>query len=146
MRVVLSSGLDDELLLGKSLRAHVDEIAVPDGAWVVLDPRCPLVPEAFVAELVARVTQTGLPHVGVRPVTDTVKVLADGVVGETLDRDALRCLAAPLVLASEPPSTGSMAELVASLEGVVLVEAPPLARRVGDRSEIRLLEALARTD
>ena len=146
MRVVLSSALDDEVLLGKTLREHVEQLPVPEGAWVVLDPLCPLVPAAFVAELVERVAETGRPHVGVRPVTDTVKLLADGVVGETFDRDALSSIAAPLVLTDEPPSSGSMEDLVASLEEVVLVEAPPLARRVGDRSEIRLLEALARQD
>lgn len=140
---MLTSELDDELLLGRTLREHVESIEVPPGAYVVLDPLCPLVPADFVAALVERVAATGVPHVGVRPVTDTVKALHDGLVGATLDRDSLRRLASPLVLPEATRAEGSLAELVASLPEVVMVEAPPLARRVGDRSDIELLEALA---
>ena len=142
MRYLLTSDLDDELLLGRTLREHVEAIAVPEGAYVILDPLCPLVPSDFVAELAARVAATGVAHVGVRPVTDTVKALHDGLVGATLDRDSMRQLAAPLVLPAWTDIEGSLAALVAALPEVVLVEAPPLARRVGDRSDIELLEAL----
>ena len=89
--------------------------------------------------------------VGVRPVTDTVKVVADGVVGETVDRDGLVTVASPVVLpasvvASLPglPST-DFVELVAALRRrfpVELVEAPPSARRVGSLEDVRVLEAL----
>lgn len=143
MRLVLSSALDDEVLLGRTLREHAESVPVPDGAWVVLDPCCPLVPPEFVAELVRQVASTGRPHVGVRRVTDTVKELVDGTVGSTVDRESLYVLAAPLVLPTAPPEGGSMSELVEALEDLVLVEAPPAARRVSDASEIRLLEALA---
>lgn len=143
MRALLSSPLDDEVLLGRTLREHVAALAVPDGAYVVLDPLCPLVPAAFVAELVERVAQTGRPHVGTRPVTDTMKVLSQGLVGETVDRESLVQLVSPVVLPESVQLPDTIAELVAGLADVVLVEAPPLARRVSDRSELDLLEALA---
>lgn len=145
MRVQLTSPLGGELLLGRSLREHVSAIEVPRGAYVVLDDAVPLLPSSFVADLVARVRAARLPHAGVRPVTDTVKVLHDGLVGETLDRSALWQLAAPVVLPAPREVPASLAELVAGLTDVVYVEAPPLARRVGDLSDLRLLEALARS-
>jgi 2-C-methyl-D-erythritol 4-phosphate cytidylyltransferase len=131
--------------MGRTLREHVAALPVPDDAYVVLDPLCPLVPTGFVAELVDRVRETGLPHAGVRPVTDTVKVLHDGFVGETLQRDDLRQLAAPVVLPGPHEIPRTLAELVAALPDVVLVVAPPLARRITDRSDLLLLEALAAT-
>jgi 2-C-methyl-D-erythritol 4-phosphate cytidylyltransferase len=143
MRLLLTSPLDDELLIGRTLRDHVASVEVPPGAVVVLDPLCPLVPPDFIADLVGRVVATGRPHAGVRPVTDTVKTVHAGLVGGTLNRDELLRLASPVVLPTlvEVPST--LAELVAGLAEVVFVEAPPLARRVTDRSDLRLLAALA---
>ncbi|HSV41683.1 MAG TPA: 2-C-methyl-D-erythritol 4-phosphate cytidylyltransferase [Nocardioidaceae bacterium] len=146
MRHVLTSDLDDELLLGRTLREHVSSIPdIAGGAYVVLDPLCPLVPVDFVADLVARVVDTGVAHVGVRPVTDTVKVMHDGLVGGTVDRAALVQLAAPVVLPEPVEVAGTLAELVATLDEVVLVEAPALARRIGDRSDLELLAALAQS-
>jgi len=143
MRVLLTSPLDHELLLGRTLREHVAGIAVREGAYVVLDPLCPLVPAAFVADLVDRVRATGIAHAGVRPVTDTTKTMRDGLVGETVDRESLYQLVSPVVLPSpvEPPAT--LVELVVGLDEVVFVEGPPLARRIKDLSDLRLLEALA---
>jgi len=145
VRHLLSSDLDDELLLGRTLREHVASIKVPPGGFVVLDPLCPLVPADFVADLVARVVETGVAHAGVRPVTDTVKVLHGGLVGETVDRASLVQLASPVVLPEAASLRGSLADVVAGLDEVVLVEAPALARRVGDRSDIDLLEVLAQS-
>ena len=116
---------------------------MPTGAYVVLDPLCPLVPSSFVADLVGRVRTTGAPHAGVRPVTDTVKVMHEGVVGGTLDRESLLQLASPVVLTGPREVPDTLAELVASLDEVVFVEAPALARRITDLSDLRLLEALA---
>ena len=91
--------------------------------------------------------------VGVRPVTDTVKVVDDGVVGETLDRDRLVTIVSPVVL---PPAvvaaldglpTTDFVALVAGLRRrypVELVEAPATARRVGSEEDLRVLEALTR--
>ena len=124
------------------MREHVSDLPVPSGAYVVLDPLCPLVPAGFVAELVDLVRQTGRPHAGVRPVTDTVKVLHEGFVGKTLARDDLRQLASPVVLPEPRVIPPTLVELVAGLTEVVFVDAPPLARRVTDRSDLRVLEQL----
>ena len=86
------------------------------------------------------------------PVTDTVKVVADGLVGRTLDRSALVAVASPLVLpaalvASLPrrPSSDlarAVADLTASGHTVETVPAPPEARRVSSPDDVRLLAAL----
>ncbi|KQW48592.1 hypothetical protein ASC77_07560 [Nocardioides sp. Root1257] len=119
--------------------------------FVLHDPLCPMTPPAFIADCVARAVERGCVVVGVRPVTDTVKVVDDGVVGETLDRDALVAVASPVVLPAGVvaalgalPSTDFVA-LVDALRRrypVELVEAPPAARRVGSAEDLRVLEAL----
>lgn len=119
--------------------------------FVVHDPLCPMTPPEFVAACVARALDHDCVVVGIRPVTDTVKVVADSVVGETVDRDSVVSVASPVVL---PPSvvaaldglpSHDLVELVAALRGsypVELVEAPPAARRVGSEDDVRVLEAL----
>lgn len=122
------------------------------GEPVVLhDPLCPMTPPAFLADCVARADERGCVVVGVRPVTDTVKVVEDGLVGETVDRDGLVCVASPVVL---PPTvvaaldglpTTDFAALVAELRSrypVELMAAPPSARRVSSVDDVRVLEAL----
>jgi len=119
--------------------------------FVLHDPLCPMTPPAFIAECVARAVERGCVVVGVRPVTDTVKVVTDGVVGETVDRDGLVSVCSPVVLPAsvvaalgELPST-DFVELVAHLRRrypVELVEAPPAARRIGSIEDLRVLEAL----
>ena len=119
--------------------------------FVLHDPLCPMTPPAFIAECLARAVERGCVVVGVRPVTDTVKVVTDGVVGETVDRNALVSVTSPVVLpatvvASLPglPST-DFAEMVDDLRRrypVELVEAPPEGRRVGSVDDVRVLEAL----
>jgi 2-C-methyl-D-erythritol 4-phosphate cytidylyltransferase len=140
---VVSSPIDEAMLLGHTLRSHAESLEVPPGAYVVLDPQCPLVPAAFVADLVERVRTTGVPHAGVRHVTDTVKVMHEGLVGETVDRESLLQLTSPVVLPGPAEVPATLAELVAGLPEVMFVQAPPLARRVSDPSEILLLEALS---
>ena len=119
--------------------------------FVLHDPLCPMTPPAFIAECVARAVERGCVVVGVRPVTDTVKVVTEGVVGETVDRDALLTVASPVVLpATVVASLGALpstdfATLVSQLRGrypVELVEAPPAARRVASADDLRVLEAL----
>ena len=114
-----------------------------DGPFVVHDPLCPLVPAAFIASLVERTAATGLRHVAVRPVTDTIKVLEGGIVGETVDRETMLQLASPAVLpgGTDPGVVSVLAALVTS--DTVFVVAPPIARRVMDDSDLRLLSALA---
>lgn len=118
---------------------------------VVHDPLCPMTPPEFVAACVRRAVEDDSVVVGVRPVTDTVKVVADGLVGETVDRDSLVSIAAPVVLpasvvaALDGLPSHDLVELVAALRRdhpVELVEAPPAARRVGSEDDVRLLEAL----
>ena len=118
---------------------------------VLHDPLCPMTPPAFVADCVARAEERGCVVVGVRPVTDTVKVVEDGLVGETVDRDGLVCVASPVVLpatvvaALEGLPTADFAALVDELRRrypVELVEAPPQARRVATADDVRVLEAL----
>jgi 2-C-methyl-D-erythritol 4-phosphate cytidylyltransferase len=119
--------------------------------FVLHDPLCPMTPPDFIASCVAHAVEGACVVVGVRPVTDTVKVVEGGLVGETLDRAALVAVAAPVVL---PPSvvaalgglpTTDLVELVAELRRrypVELLEAPPTARRVGSEEDVRVLEAL----
>lgn len=119
--------------------------------FVVHDPLCPMTPPEFVAACVARAVEHGGVVVGVRPVTDTVKVVAGAVVGETVDRDSVVSVASPVVLPpavvaelDELPSHDAV-ELVEALRRrfrVELVEAPPAARRVGSEDDVRVLEAL----
>lgn len=122
------------------------------GEPVVLhDALCPMTPPDFIATCVRRALADDAVVVATRPVTDTVKRVADGLVGETVDREGLISVVSPVVL---PPSVVStlaeepgtdLAALVASLAGshrVVLVEAPASARRVRSPEEIALLEAL----
>lgn len=133
------------------------EALVESGEDLVLhDALCPMTPATFIAACLEHARATGRPVVGVRPVTDTVKVLADGdagqVVGETLDRDALLAVASPLVipaavLASLPglPSTDlarAVADLAAAGHVVETMEAPPEGRRVSSPDDVRLLAAL----
>jgi 2-C-methyl-D-erythritol 4-phosphate cytidylyltransferase len=123
---------------------------------VLHDALCPMTPPAFIAACLEHARETGRPVVGVRPVTDTVKVVADGaagqVVGATLDRDALVAVASPLVvpaavLASLPrwPSSDlarAVADLASAGHVVETLEAPPEGRRVSSPDDVRLLDAL----
>lgn len=128
--------------------------AVVEGGEPVVfhDSLCPMTPPEFIAGCVRHAVAADLVVVGVRPVTDTVKEVSDGLVGATVDREALAGLASPVVL---PPSVVRTLDdwpgqdLVALVEGlrdagheVDLVEAPAAARRVAGEDDIRLLEAL----
>jgi 2-C-methyl-D-erythritol 4-phosphate cytidylyltransferase len=119
--------------------------------FVLHDALCPMTPPDFIASCVARALEHACVVVGVRPVTDTVKVVADGLVGETVDRAALVAVASPVVLPPEVVAaldglpSYDFVELVAALRSrfpVELVEAPPAARRVGSVDDVALLEAL----
>ena len=119
--------------------------------FVLHDSLCPLTPPEFLVACVELALERTAVTVGVRPVTDTVKVLQDGLVGDTVDRAALLQVASPVVL---PPAAvaaldgvppGDFAELVAALAErfpVVTLEAPAQARRVAGQDDLRLLEAL----
>jgi 2-C-methyl-D-erythritol 4-phosphate cytidylyltransferase len=117
------------------------------------DPLCPMTPPDFIAACVVRAVDADCVVAGVRPVTDTVKAVEDGVVGDTVDRDGLVVVASPVVLPATvvaglagPPTT-DFAALVGDLRRrgevpVELLEAPPAARRIGSADDLPLLEAL----
>ena len=66
---------------------------------VLHDALCPMTPPDFIACLPrARALRPATASWACRPVTDTVKVVADGFVGETVDREGLLAIASPLVL------------------------------------------------
>lgn len=119
---------------------------------VLHDALCPMTPATFIASCLEHARGTGRPVVGVRPVTDTVKVVSGGLVGETLDRDRLLAVASPLVipaavlarLPGRPASdlAAAVASLAAAGHAVDTLEAPPEGRRVASADDVRLLEAL----
>ncbi len=133
-------------------------VVAAEEPFVLHDSLCPMTPPDFLVACVREALATGEVVVGVRPVTDTVKRVEDGVVGETVDRDDVWEVASPLVL---PPgvvaaledrggptalSAGlDLAELVAALgrEGRVRhLEAPAEGRRVSAAEDVEVLAAL----
>lgn len=144
--------------LGESGVELVDASA-PWEAWVEAgldvvfhDALCPMTPPAFIVACLDRARVTGRPVVGVRPVTDTVKVIADHRVGRTLDRASLMAVTSPLVIPAgvvvelaERPSVDlarAVADLVATGHHVETSEAPAEGRRVSSAEDILLLDAL----
>ena len=126
-------------------------VAMAEEPVVLHDPLCPLTPPDFIAGCVAHATDTGRIVVAVRPVTDTVKVVEGGYVGDTVDRDGLLQVVSPVVLPATVvasldglPSTdlAALVTVLAERFEVQAVEAPPAARRVVDADDLRLLEAL----
>ena len=133
--------------LGTGWEALVDA-GVP---FVLHDALCPMTPPGFLAECVTHATERSAVTVGVRPVTDTVKELRDGRVGDTHDRADLLQVVSPVVLpaavvaALDGVPTTDFAALAAQLATrfpVETLEAPAEARRVADEDDLRVLEAL----
>lgn len=121
------------------------------------DALCPGTPPDHIAACVRRAVEGDVVVAGVLPVTDTVKELVEApggpVVGATLDREAVRHLASPLVLPARvlagiddwPASdfVRALASLRAEHE-VSLVEGPATAMRVHDLAGLARLELLTR--
>lgn len=122
------------------------------------DPLCPMTPPEFLRRCAERAAVEDRVVVGVRPVTDTVKEVHGDLVGTTVDRDALVAVCSPVVLPAAVvadllgdggrlPTTDFVA-LVSTLrqrygaERVLLVEAPPEARRIAAEADLPVLEAL----
>ena len=130
-----------------------DEL-VEEGKPVVLhDPLCPMTSASFLLTCVRHAAAHDCVVVGVRPVTDTVKVVDGEYVGDTADRAALLQVVSPIVLPSAVAAGLSgllaldFAGLVARLAerfSIETIEAPADARRVGGEEELRVLEALTR--
>jgi 2-C-methyl-D-erythritol 4-phosphate cytidylyltransferase len=126
-------------------------LAAAEVPVVLHDALCPLTPPAFISGCLDHAGRSGAVTVGVRPVTDTVKELADGRVGDTVDRDGLLQVVSPVVLPAAVvarldglPTTdfAALVALLAERFPVETVEAPAHARRVADESDLRVLEAL----
>lgn len=134
---------------------HVDLARLDDRRrpLVVHDPLCPMTPVEFLKQALTTAVTDDVVVVGVQPVTDTIKTVVDGVVGDTVDREGLWLLASPVVLPASLvetlpawPDTDDAVALVTDLRRratVRFLEAPVLARRVEDESAVVLLEALA---
>jgi 2-C-methyl-D-erythritol 4-phosphate cytidylyltransferase len=129
------------------------ERIVATGSDLVLhDSLCPMTPPSFIAACLDRVRATGRPVVGVRPVTDTVKVVDHQLVGATLDRESLLAVTSPLVLPAAVladlgalPSADlaqAVADLAAGGHAVETLAGPPEGRRVSSAEDVRVLEAL----
>ncbi len=163
-RIDLISRLGGSNLLSSSratlARAEVTQIST-DMAWASVqdlglpvllhDPLCPLLAASVLAGAVAD-SVTGRIIVGCRPVTDTIKVVTDGRVGQSVDRDLLVEIASPIVLPphvvatlTDWPDAADFALLVTSLREqfpVRFVEVPALGRRVDDESALRVLTSV----
>ena len=129
-----------------------DDIVATGEDLVLHDSLCPMAPPAFIHACLGRARATGHAVIGVRPVTDTVKVVADQRVGTTLDRDALLAVTSPLVipaavLAQLPVRphvdlARAVADLAAAGQPVETLAAPPEGRRVSSAADVRVLDAL----
>lgn len=131
-----------------------DDVVAEAGPLVLHDSLCPMTPPDFLARCVRVCRDDDTVVVGVRPVTDTVKVTVDGVIGRTVDRSELVVVCSPVVLpasvvaalAGPPDLAGTdFADLVSDLRSrfdVRLLEAPPSARRVGSLEDVDVLSAL----
>jgi len=118
---------------------------------VLHDPLCPMTPPDFLGRCLDHAVERASVTVGVRPVTDTVKRLGDGEVGDTVDRTRLVQVVSPVVLpasvvvALDGLPTTDFAALVAALAERYPVEtlpAPAEARRVANEADLEVLEAL----
>lgn len=127
---------------------------VESGLPLVLhDALCPMVPASFLRACLDLAQERSAVVVGVRPVTDTIKTIADGLVGDTIDRDELLSVASPVVLPATVvealdglPTTDlpALAGLLAKRFPVLTLPAPAEGRRVRSLDDVRLLEALTR--
>lgn len=123
---------------------------------VVHDPLCPLTPPGFLTRAVEVALDDETVVVAVRPVTDTVKTVRDGVLGRTVDRDRLWSLASPLVLPataqrllhawSDLDDPVALVDRLRRSVPVELLAAPAAARRVEDHSALALLAASTPTE
>lgn len=133
-------------------RTEWPTIVDTDLPLVIHDPLCPLTPSSFLGAAVELALETDEVVVGVRPVTDTIKVDLGERLGETVDRTTLREVTSPLVLPARVVAeltampTGDLTAILATVSrfGVRELEAPALSRRIRVRDDIRVLEALGR--
>ena len=111
---------------------------------VVLDERAPDLDATSLREVLDAATD-GVPCVGTRPVTDTIKQLHDGRVVGTLDRDTLVQVVGPLVVPHDRVELeASLAATLASLAARTEVRPVTVtARRYADEGDLRVAELSA---
>jgi 2-C-methyl-D-erythritol 4-phosphate cytidylyltransferase len=148
-----SWALDEAGVVVVDLTVPWEAIAEAGEPYVLHDALCPMTPAGFIERCVATAAEQDTVVVAVRPVTDTVKTVADGLVGDTLDRADLVEVTSPIVLPAavvaqlETLPGGDFAALAADLATrfpVRTVEAPAEGRRVAGIDDVRVLEALTR--
>jgi 2-C-methyl-D-erythritol 4-phosphate cytidylyltransferase len=149
-------GLTEAEVLPLDTRTSTEGVLDAELPLVLHDALCPMTPPEFIAACVRRAVEADVVVAGVLPVTDTVKVLHDGLVGETLDRDALVRVVSPVVvpvslvervsalLADPGRDLADLVEALRALATVELLEAPAEAMRVSTPEDLRVLEALTR--
>jgi 2-C-methyl-D-erythritol 4-phosphate cytidylyltransferase len=146
-----SWALDEARVTQVDIATEWSVVADADDPFVLHDSLCPMTPPAFLVDCVSRALEGDCVVVGVRPVTDTVKEVAGGVVGDTVDRSTLWAVVSPIVLparavpAMEKISVADFAKVVEELRSdydVEFVEAPASATRVSSEDDVRLLESL----
>jgi hypothetical protein len=134
--------------------SRVREAVAAAEVVVIHDPLCPLVAAAVLRDAVSA-WEPGTASVSVLRLVDTVKAVADGLVTETLDRDAFRVVGSPVVVSAGvvramPDLTqalGRPAGLVEWLRTqcpVVLTPASPVAQRAEDVSSLSVLSSAGR--
>jgi 2-C-methyl-D-erythritol 4-phosphate cytidylyltransferase len=148
--------LSEAGVLPLDARTSIEGVLDAELPLVLHDSLCPMTPPDFIAECVHRAVADGAVVVGVRPVTDTVKVLHGDTLGETVDREALARVVSPVVVPASRVAGAAtllsdpgidLAALVDALRAggpVVLLDAPPEAMRVSGPDDLRVLEALTR--
>jgi 2-C-methyl-D-erythritol 4-phosphate cytidylyltransferase len=127
----------------------------PGRGLLAHDVLCPLVTPQFLASVTSRADQDpNTAFVAVRPVTDTLKIVVDGQIQGTIDREGLAAVASPLIVpghllaaasADEPPPIHDFAAMVTWLRArgdVELLKAPLLGRRVEHHRAVHLLECV----
>jgi 2-C-methyl-D-erythritol 4-phosphate cytidylyltransferase len=148
--------LSEAGVLPLDARTSMSGVLDADLPLVLHDSLCPMTPPAFIAECVRRAVEIDGVVAGVRSVTDTVKVAAGGLLGATVDRDALALVVSPLVvpaglvadveelLADPAADLAALVRVLQRTHAVELVEAPAEAFRVTGPEDLRVLEALTR--
>ncbi len=146
-------GLPARVVAGHAWWAESDR----QGTDLILhDALCPLTSVQFLREVRERaVERPGCSFMSFRPVTDTLKTIANERIRDTIDREGLAALTSPALVsasalgratrANRRPPLSDFAELAAwlrTLGDVELVKAPSLARRVDDPSAVNVLECL----
>jgi hypothetical protein len=132
--------------------ADVSIIVDEADSLLIHDPLCPLTPSAFLASMLAY-RESGVVAVAALAVTDTIKSADGWVVTSTVDRAGLARIASPLVatgesvgLIGQDPSLvfdiPTLVRRLGDLGRVELVAAPSTAARVGEPSELDLLESV----